>query len=54
MSARHNRVASEGVISGMKQVLAVVALAGTVTFATACSGADGHDRCLADCDCDCG
>ena len=38
MSSRHNRVASAGVVGGMKPVLAVVALAGTVTLVTACSG----------------
>ena len=39
MSSRHNRVASAGVVGGTKPALAVVALAGTATFVTACSGA---------------
>ena len=38
MSSRHNRVASAGVVGGMKPVLAVVALAGTTTLVAACSG----------------
>lgn len=39
ISSRHNRVASAGVVGGMKSVLAVVALAGTATLAAACTGA---------------